>query len=235
MKKFQEIESTYENRHGEAWHLLIDQRFSRALITGIDIDWEQHPVYGGFTGTLALSPDEQHWLTGAWTTLEKKYPALSVYRGQRTEFKVGNQSCYLTENVCPLCLKQKTTFDFHHCIASFDGGPDRYSNVLRTCRTCHVILTIDPDKEGRAKERAAFWHQVMHFGFSAFPTLESRGARHPDVSFYDRFPQFLELVESYRSEPPEEQDSLNQTLVQEARFRYQHFRDIGLGTQALSP
>lgn len=229
MQQLQEIQSVYKNRYGETWHLLVDHSVSRALITGNDIDWQQSPVYGGTASILVLSPDEEQWLSNAWTVLERKNPRLGTYGGQQTEFKIGTRSCYLSENVCPLCLKQKKTFDYHHCIASCDGGPDHHSNVLRICRPCHVLLTIEHEGEGAAKERAAFWHQVMHFGFDAFPAFESRGARHSDVSFYERFPRFRELMALYQSEQATEQDLANRMLRREARFRYQHFRDIGLG------
>lgn len=222
------FERTYTNPHGESWRFFFDPQIGRAAITGDDVDWAIFPVYGGTAKGLVLAPDESAWLNEAWTELESKNTILGLYLGNNTQFVIQTNFCRLSEDFCPICLKQKQQFDIHHCIASSDGGPNDYRNLLRICRSCHVVLSAGSIENKFPKAQAAFWHQIAYFGFDFFPSLNSRGGRHPDVSFHTHSPKISELLGHYQSCKAEEQHHINQSLMEYGRLEYQYFRDLGL-------
>ena len=224
-----EFEREYKNLHGETWRLYFDPLISRAAVTGDDVGWDVYPVYEGTARNLVVSKDESEWLISAWGELMEQRAELDLYAGKDSNFIHYTRFCELSGNFCPLCLAQKSQFDIHHCIASAGGGTNDPRNLLRICRSCHVVLTAGSIEDRIPKERAAFWHQVAHFGFDFFPPLNSHGGRHPDVSFHEQFRRLSYALALYAKCHKDEQQIVNQRLMQIARVEYQYFRDLGLG------
>ena len=234
MSLLTKIERTYTSKAGSAWCLYYDPKIGRACITGNDIGFDTYPVYDGRAKGLVLEQDELKWLANAWIELASEHNELSMYLGKNTQFIRTEKFCQLSEDFCPICLTQKQQFHTHHCIESRDGGSNDSRNLLRICQSCHVVLTSGSFEDRLSRGRAAWWHQIAHFGIGFLPSADSRGGRHPDVSFHTLYPQFRQVLEHYKKCSAEEQQEENRRLMEFGRVEYQYFRDLGLGKRSWS-
>jgi hypothetical protein len=132
---------------GDTWVFCVDARNRRGFLTGNDVDWREYPVVNGVAFDLVLSEEESAWLLSQWAEATANLRGARLYEGIDTEFHAGPKHCYLRDDYCPICLRKKTQFDIHHCIAAADGGLDETQNLLRICRSCHVLITGGDDED----------------------------------------------------------------------------------------
>lgn len=229
MSSLTKFERAYTSNAGSAWRFYYDSKIGRACVAGDDIGLDVYPVYDGMAKGLVLEQDEREWLANGWLELVSEHNELDMYLGKNTQFIRTERCCQLSEDFCPICLTQKQQFHIHHCIESENGGPNDARNLLRICQSCHVVLTSGGTEDRLSRGRAALWHQMAHFGVYFLPSVDSRGGRHPDVSFHTRFPQFSQILERYQKCSEEEQQEENRLLMEFGRVEYQYYRDLGLG------
>jgi len=162
------IESSFTNHHGEEWTFSFDSTTNLAFVKGRDANEDSYPVIEGVAYGLVVSEEEKAWLLQTWRTATKGIPSVGLYCGIPTEFVVGKNLSFLSDDHCPICLHRKIDFEIHHCLWKTDGGPDTSSNLLRICNSCHAVITRGSIEERLPKNQAAFHHQVMQFGFGLF-------------------------------------------------------------------
>lgn len=225
------FERTYTSKEGRGWRFYYDSKIGRARVAGNAIGLDVYPVYDGIAKGLGLNleEDEREWLANAWVELVAAHGELDMYLGKNTQFLHSEKFCQLSENFCPICLVQKQQFHIHHCIESQDGGPNDTKNLLQICHSCHVVLTSGGLEDRHSKGLAALWHQIAHFGVNFLPSSDSRGGRHPNVSFHTLYPKASQVLDQYQKCGEEEQREENQILMKYARVEYQYYRDLGLG------
>lgn len=221
--------SSFTNHHGEEWTFSFDSNSNLAFIKGSDVDWEPYPVIEGVAYGLELIKEEKAWLLQAWHSATKGVPSVGTYCGMPTEFVIGKNFSFLSDDYCPICLQRKIEFEIHHCLWKTDGGPDTSSNLLRICNSCHAIITRGSIEERLPKNQAAFHHQVMQFGFGLFRAAHSSDTNRATKKFAKRYPRVAELIRLLDQQPPEQQESTDRRLRTESRIAYQYFRDLGLG------
>ena len=229
MSSLNKFERTYTSKDGCCWNFYYDSKIGSAQIAGDDIGSDVYPVYDGIAKGLVLELDEREWLANVWIELVATHGELDMYLGKNTQFLHSEKFCQLSENFCPICLTQKQQFDIHHCIESQDGGPNNARNLLRICRSCHVVLTSGSLEDRHPKGLAALWHQIAHFGIDSLPSSDSCGGRHPDVSFHTLYPKASIVLNQYQKCSEVEQRAENKLLMKHARVEYQYYRDLGLG------
>lgn len=214
---------------GDQWVFSFDHNSNTALVKGNDVGWESYPVVEGVAYGLEMNEEEQTWLAGVWKEATDQLAPIGLYLGNPTEFVVGKNSCFLSENYCPICLLQKKDFEVHHCIWSRDGGPDTPSNLLAICNSCHAVITRGSIEDRFPKNQAALHHQIMYFGVSLFQDAQiSKNARGA-TPFTEQHPSIAKLLESFAKETTEQRNAADQRLKTESRIRYQYHRDLGLG------
>lgn len=153
--------SEYTNEYGENWVFEYNYSTNVGLVRGSDVDWNTYAVIEGQAHDLVLNQSEKNWLKSTWSDATKHLNNVGMYLGLDTKFEHNEHKCWLTNSHCPICLKQKRDFEYHHCIWSMDGGSDDYFNMLRICNTCHAILTRGSVEDRVPKDQAVYYHQIM--------------------------------------------------------------------------
>lgn len=215
----------YTNQYGEDWIFIYKDQCSINLMKGSDIDWHAYPVIEGQALGLVLNEEERIWLQSVWT--DAAMDNTGLYRGLDTEFVIDKQYCSLTNDCCPLCLKKKQNFEYHHCIWSSEGGTSDASNLLRICMSCHAVLTRGSDEDRIPKDLAAFCHQMMYFGLDFIPRTRPHKGKHKNVSFLEEHPWWREPLEQYDAASADRKRKINQLWKDLSRLQYQYYRDIG--------
>lgn len=201
----------------------------RASVSGSDVDWRCFPVIEGTAYGLVLNTEEQTWLHTIWRETTSGHPAVGLYAGRDTELVHGKDSCRLTNNYCPLCLRKRREFEVHHCIAAADGGPDTASNLLAICNTCHATITRGSVEDRFPLATAALQHQLMYFGLQLIDEACTRPGRRARRRFEDTLPHELRESLEELALDPTDWAGANARLKSEARAEYQFRRDLGLG------
>ncbi|MBW7934759.1 MAG: HNH endonuclease [Gemmatimonadaceae bacterium] len=221
---------SFVNRHGEDWRFTFDPTTGLATVAGSDIHWESYPVIEGVGYGLAMDRDETAWLRTAWTEATADHSAVALYAGRDTDFLRGTASCRLSNNFCPLCLRQRREFEIHHCIEAAEGGPDTPSNLLAICSSCHAIITRGSVEDRFPKATAALNHQFIYFGLQ----LLEEAATHPGKrarrgSFADSVSlEMRHILEELHLDPAKRLRT-DEEFKDNARVEYQFRRDLGLG------
>lgn len=223
------LTSEFTNEFGEKWIFQFDPVTGISTVKGSDVDWTSYPVIEGEPIDLIMHNSELDWLKSTWHEAVRDSKYVSLYCGVETDFAKGKKSCYLTNDYCPLCLKQKSSFQAHHCIWSMDGGTYDYFNMLMVCNTCHVILTSGNDEDRIPKDLAAFNHQLMYFGFGFFPLNNPAKGKHMDRNFLIFNPDIKRMIDLYESSNDTQKRDMNDLIQTVGRIKYQYFRDMGLG------
>lgn len=169
------------------------------------------------------------WLQTSWQEATEASPRKGLYCGRNTEFIRGPKNCRLSNDFCPLCLKQKDAFSPHHCIWTMEGGTDDYENLLQVCRTCHAILSFGNVEDAEPKDKAAYYHQLMYFGLDFFPRHNATRKGHENRNYYTFWPHAEYIKNCIDNSDAELQKQASDMLKQDARLKYQYFRDLGLG------
>ncbi|MHB0876581.1 MAG: HNH endonuclease signature motif containing protein [Anaerolineae bacterium] len=159
--------ATFSNHWGEDWLFEYDEATHTGMLKGCDVDWQESPVIEGTAIGLVLDADETAWLRDAWHEARDGAPP-APYFGADTEFRTTKKHGYLTNDYCPLCLKQRDEFQVHHVVARNEGGLDRLQNLLRVCCSCHALITMGNWQERVPRDMAALYHQTMHYGSDAW-------------------------------------------------------------------
>lgn len=223
------IESSFTNRYGDEWSFSFNTNTNLASVKGSDVGWESYPVIEGVAYGLVMDGEEKTWLLSVWMSAAADRPVSGLYRDMPTDFVAGTSYSYLTNDYCPICLSQKLDFEIHHCIWASDGGSDTPSNLLRTCNSCHAVITRGSEEERVPKNLAALHHQVMHYGFALFREAirpeTNKAAKH----YATTFPATVDLLTRVGELNSEEQKAADRQLKAESRISYQYFRDLGLG------
>jgi hypothetical protein len=206
----------------------FDSATNRAFIKGSDVGWDSYPVIEGVAYGLDLIEEEKAWLTQVWEDATKETTSVGLYLGIPAEFIVQKRFSSLSGDYCPICLERKIDFEIHHCIWASDGGPNTPSNLLRICNSCHAVITRGSKEERIPKNQAAFYHQVMYFGFNLFRHALDTDTNRAAAIFSKRHPQSAKLVCLVDQQSPEQQDIADRRLKAESRIAYQYFRDLGL-------
>lgn len=210
-------------------YLTLKFRFNYARKLGYFstfIDLDVYPVYDGKMLFWEMPEPENIWLSKQWSKATKGVKIPSIYLDKPTEMKHNKQVTWLTNHYCPVCLRQKSYFENHHCVARSDNGQDGYKNVLKICATCHAIITRGCLEERWQMENAALFHQVMYFGLDVFP----RKFRKFDYKEYEktnirnaRFEAFLKV---YDNKDTGEKEKFSIFTLGMGRYFYQFYRDV---------
>lgn len=193
----------------------------------------KYPVYDGLSNFPIMYPEMTYWLAKEWVIATTSITT-SVYRNHKIECSFDNKSSFLFDWFCPICLKQKSYFEGHHVIAKRDGGRNGYENVLDICKTCHQIITYGCIEDSLYMERAAFYHQLMYFGYegSLGESFLNKHYYHSGLelsTFEENF--FQRIIFSFLS-PEDEQETLQKKARNSGKFFYQYYRDIALGLRS---
>lgn len=167
-------------------------------------------------------------MKNTWHEAVKGSKAKALYRGLKTKLVQNKKYCYLTSDYCPLCLKPKKDFEYHHCIWSSDGGTDDSSNLLKLCNTCHAILTRGCTDERVPKDLAAHHHQMIYFGLNFIPRNPVEKGRHRGRSYLENHPEIYNVLQEFDLMPKQKQKRWNQHWKSISRIAYQYYRDIEL-------
>jgi hypothetical protein len=225
MKKFR---SNSRNAHGVKWILEFDYDKKYSFITGDDSDYQKIPVYDGIALDLILDNQELDWLKKVWKDATKGIDNV-LYLGKDTKLIVNNKYCELTNNYCPICLKQKQEYEIHHCIPAFDGGTDDYYNLLKICSTCHAIIARGSVEDRNPMLFSALFHQMMYFGIELIPTEGRKKGRHKGRNFLEEFPSARKVVDYFYKLSSDKQKICDDTLKNIGKYCYQYFRDMSRG------
>lgn len=177
---------------------------------------------------MVLSNQESDWLKKAWKEATEEIDNI-LYLEKDTEFIVNKKYGELTNNYCPICLKQKQEYEIHHCIAAFDGGTDDYFNLLRICSTCHAIITRGSVEDRIPMLFSAIFHQMMYFGIKLLPTEERKKGRHKGRNFLEIFPSSRKVVDYFYELSSDEQKVCDDKLKSIGKYCYQYFKDMAHG------
>ncbi|TYB96262.1 MAG: hypothetical protein FXF54_03355 [Kosmotoga sp.] len=101
--------TNFRNKHGEKWILEYDCDKKYSFITGDDSDYKKIPVYDGIALDLILNNQESDWLKKTWKDATRGIDNI-LYLGKDTKLIENNKYCELTNNYCPICLKQKQEY-----------------------------------------------------------------------------------------------------------------------------
>lgn len=210
----------------------LEFRFNHSRMLGyfsFTKDSLYYPVYDGRQFFFDL-PDANNWLKKQWKKATQGIELPSLYLGKVTEMKHNKQVTWLTNNYCPICLRQKSYFENHHCVGRAQNGPDGYKNVLRICATCHAIITRGCLEERWPMSNAALFHQIMCFGADVFP----RNFRKIDMEEYEqenrRKANFEDYLQNHDKKTDEEKDKSQAIMMEMGLYFYQFFRDVVCGT-----
>jgi len=227
-RKVDKFKSEYTSEYGDLWVFEYDYSTNTGIVKGSDVDWESYAVIEGQALWLVLAEDERVWLKSSWEAATRHLGDPGIYLGLDTEFVWDKRKCYLTNDYCPICLKQEREFENHHCIAKVDGGTDDHFNILRICSTCHAIITRGSVEDRAARAEAARNHQLMYFGIDFFPhsNLEDR---YKSRSYLERNPFVKKLVAEFGSLTKAGQERVNSAIKDRARLQYQYYRDVTMG------
>lgn len=187
------------------------------------------PVIEGKALHIPMNQKSADWLQTTWQEAVGEARHNALYCGLETEFVRGRKSCCLTNDYCPLCLKQKDAFDVHHCVFTALGGTDDVENLLEICSTCHAILHSRNVEDAEPKAKAACYHQIIYFGLDYFPRHNATRKGQENRNYFKTWPN-MKILQDYMYHPDTSiQDRVNDILKQDARLKYQYFRDMGLG------
>ena len=203
------------------WFFEFNYETNRAFVTGDDVGDEIYPVIEGRAPYLILNEDESAWLKSSWEKATAGLNKIGLYLDLDTEFVVGKKYCYLTNDICPICLEEREYFEVHHCVPKVDGGSDDYRNLLNICGSCHALATRGCVKERLPRFLAAYYHQLMYFGFDFFLTINRKKG-----DFFDENPSIIEILEIYKQVDAEQKHKYNTFIKNEARLFYQYLRDF---------
>lgn len=223
------LKQNFTNRLGDHWCLSFNDLNQTCALSGSDVGWQSYPVVDGHAIGLVLDKDEQKWLDTCWAMLAEKQPKLTLYAGIPTEFRANAWGCHLANNICPLCLSAKNAMEFHHCIAKVEGGSDQGKNLLKICKTCHVIITNGSEEDRLPREWAAQYHQIMYFGLAFFPRKAHPSRSGNSSCYLESRPESRELLRTLGSGSKSEYVRATALLKRLARAEYQYCRDVGLG------
>lgn len=223
------IRSTFTNKYGEDWEFEYNSELEKAIVKGSDVSWEEYPVIEGIACGLYMSKEEHEWLLSAWKAATQDKPNTGLYLGRDTEFQAGQDSCWLTNDYCPICLCKRREFEVHHCIWSCDGGTYDASNLLHICNSCHAVITRGSIEDRFPKNKAALNHQLMYFGLEFFPRNNPTKGRHTHLSFLEKNPFFKEELLGCDRLAETEKEHIDREIKRMARIEYQYFRDMSLG------
>lgn len=225
--------SEYTSELGDKWTLELDQETGVALLTGSDIsDDLRVPVIEGATIGISLDPGEQAWLSTAWSEGAGQRAVFELYRGLDTEFVIGSKHCRLTNDFCPICLKRKKQFEIHHCIWKSDGGTRSPLNLLKICKSCHVVMTFGDVEDMEIRDHAAFMHQLAHFGMRFVAEQAPSGAEQSKRTFLEARPKMRKLVQSYLVADEADRELAERMIPPMARAQYQYYRDTARAVPA---
>lgn len=221
---------------GDLWIFEYDYSTDTGMVKGSDVDWKSYAVIEGEALWLVLAEDERAWLKSSWEAATKHLSNPGIYLGLDTEFVEDKPKCYLTNDYCPICLKQKREFADHHCEAKVDGGSDDYFNILRICCTCHTIIHNGSVEDRIPRQYAAREHQLMYFGidFFALDSLleedshESRYRLERSPSLRWLVAQYKSWIEASRGEAKAGREKLSRVIKDRARLEYQYYRDVAM-------
>lgn len=189
----------------------------------------EYPVYDGNMFFWEMPNINNKWLKKEWLKATKNLPLPGIYLDKPTEMMHNKQITWLTTHYCPVCLRQKSYFENHHCVARSNSGQDGYKNVLRICASCHAIITRGCLEERWQMENAALFHQVMYFGLDVFP----RKFRKFDYKEYEetniRNARFEEFLNNYDNKDVEEKEKFFNFTREMGRYFYQFYRDVVRG------
>lgn len=225
--------SEYISQLGDKWQLEIDQEAGVALLLGSDIsDDLRVPVIEGIAINIGPGPDEQAWLSAAWSEAAEQRAVFGPYRGLDTEFAVGSRYCHLTNDFCPICLERKQQFEIHHCIWKSDGGTRSPLNLLKVCKSCHALMSFGDIEDVEPRDHAAFMHQLAHFGMRFVAEQAPSGARQIERTFLEVRPMMRELVQSYLAADDSDRGRIDSMIQPLASAYYQYNRDIARAVPA---
>ena len=214
---------TFTNEYGEKWFFTYDAKNEIGILTGDDslIVGQIFYVLDGICPSLILDRAEREWLKEIWN----KY---SIHNVHDTEIKYNNKGTYLTNNYCPICLNQKDSFEYHHCIPASEGGSDDYVNILCICNSCHSLITNGCEEERYARHMSAINHQLSIHGieFILMNPTNNKRYKNKDMGLYKHRPNFKEIIELYSQLNENEKSNFNKALKKESLYWYKYFRNV---------
>lgn len=223
------FQKEFNNEYGEHYIFEYDLKNHTATLRGDETDWEKIPVVDGYPVGFIINEQEKNILLKFWLQLLFEFKIPSLYNDKNTQFAFDKKNCYLENSYCPLCLKQKKDFEIHHCIWSIGGGTSDYFNLLKICKSCHVIITHGSKDDKFLLNDAVFYHQQYYFGINFFPKKNPAKGRHQHVNYLDNNPQIKKLIDNFSTFTNDFQFTVDEKLKKDGRIFYQLFRDIYLG------
>lgn len=218
---------TFTNEYGEKWWFTYDAENKIGILTGDDdlIMGQTFYVLNGICPSLILDRAEREWLKEVWNKFNKN---INNYLNLDTEIKDNNKNVYLTNNYCPICLNQKDSFEDHHCIPASEGGSDDYVNILRTCNSCHSLITNGCEEERISRYLCAINHQLSIFGikFILMNPLNNKRYKNRDMGLYIYRPYYKETIDLYNKLKENEKLEFNEALKKESVYWYKYYRNV---------
>ncbi|MFA5558821.1 MAG: HNH endonuclease [Methanofastidiosum sp.] len=182
-------------------------------------------VFDGECLPLVFELEEKQWLKNIWNKYSKNK---SAYIDLNTVIESNKENTYLSNNYCPLCLKQQESFEGHHCIPSSEGGSDDVVNKLLICNSCHALVTKGCSKDKVPRYLSAIYHQVFVYGIDFYKMNPDNNKRfkNKDMGLYEFRPHIKEALNYYESLDDNEKTKYNQNLKESSLYHYKYHRGI---------
>lgn len=224
MKKYLE---TFTNEYGEKWWFNYDKENDMGIIESNDflIKGEKYYVFDGECIDLILNKKEKEWLTNVWNKYSNK---INDYLNKETEFIHINNGGYLTNNYCPICLKQRENFEGHHCIPSSEGGSDDSVNILYICNSCHALITNGCNEDSKTRFDCAIYHQISKFGIDFYKMNPFNNKRYKNINtqLYKIRPYIKEIIDWYDKLNKKDKEIANKKVKKICLYKYKYYRAI---------
>lgn len=221
---------TYTNEYGEQWWFDYDKNNDMGILWGNDslIVGDKFYIFDGTTPKLILNSEEKEWITNTW---KKHSVNKNIYLDLNTCIKSNKKYTYLSNNICPLCLKTRADFEGHHCVPASEGGSDDNVNVLLICNTCHSLITNGCKEDLTPRYLACIYHQILAYGVSFYMMNPENNKRfsNKDMGLYKNRPHIKEMLDYYNKLDENDKIKFDNDMKRDAIYFYKYYRNIVQG------
>lgn len=215
---------TFVNEYGETWWFDYDNKNDMGILWGNDdlINGKIFYVFDGICPSLILNKEERDWIKNVWNKYSENK---NTYLNLPTEIQY-KYSTYLTNNYCPICLKERQEFEHHHCIPASIGGSDDYVNMLVICNTCHSLITNGCEEDSYIRFICAVYHQLYLYGidFCKMNPLNNKRFKNKDMGLYESIPRIKIYLEKYKKFDDDQKIIFNKMMKKDALYHYKYYR-----------